>query len=377
MRTPNIRRSARAVLALLGAALAGAPAAMATAEIDWGIRNGFRGYVYNGNGAPPIAASAGATCAPNPNVTKGGCDPQIGTSYGVFGWTAVGASYGLPSGAGTITAQGTIHFSYPSHFFALSIADPIVTVAASGQAVVNVRAVLVSTFPGVDPVDARLDFGAYTLSSPVQVTPTMVTWDLGGGVVMNEAAEVLGGFLPAGEALDPMRITLPAVAAGGTPIAARTILLKSHANAEKRRLTVVAAKQPFAVDSLDPTTQGALLRVIGDGFEHAYPLPAEGWTTAYRKGAVKHYTYRDKQRVLGPITQVQIKAGALTVKGQGAGLVHDLAAEPANLIVVLQAAGAHVCAGPGAGSQTKFKAGTLYKSTKNPVPASCPSYAPF
>jgi len=142
-------------------------------EMDWGFRSAFRSYVYAGTGAPPLRANAGATCSPNPDTQRGGCDPKIATADGVFGWTATSSSDVLPSGAGTIDLQGTVTFSRPDHFFLLSLIDPTVTIEGDGDALLNARVVLtiIPPFAG-ENVDERLDLGEYTLTSPVQVSPT-------------------------------------------------------------------------------------------------------------------------------------------------------------------------------------------------------------
>lgn len=382
MQALNIHRSRALGVVALCAALAAPTTGLAADEIDWGFRNAFRAYVYSGTGAPPITTSAGATCDPNPDPMRGGCDPKIGIQYGVFGWAETSSSYTLPGGAGTINAQGTLFFSRPDHFFTLSIIDPIITVEGDGDAVLNARVVLVVTMGPTPPVDSRMNFGEFTLTNPVQVTASTVTWDLGNGMITTEAATALGGFLAAGSELDPIRITLPIEAppAGGMPLASTRILLKDDvATADKRGLKVVVTKQPSIVGAdFDPMLNGALVRVLGDGFEDGYPLPAANWGALLKQGVVAGWKYSDKEGVNGPIVSALLKDGILKLIGKGAALGHSLATEPADLTVVFESGtGDYLCVGVGAGSTTSFKADKTYKAVKNLAPASCPAYVPY
>lgn len=181
---------------------------LAADEGDWGFRQSFRSYVYAGNGAPPIAAVIGATCDANPDAARGGCDPKLAATTDVFGWTATDSNYTLPDGAATIDLQGQVTFIRPDHFFTMAVIDPIVTIDANGDAIVNVHIDLDSDFPSVPDHDGRLNFGAFELTSLTE-TATTVTWELGNGAVTTEAATALGNFLTAGAALDPIRIVLP------------------------------------------------------------------------------------------------------------------------------------------------------------------------
>jgi len=370
-------RSRIQALAATATLLAAPTLGFAADEIDWGFRDAFRSYVHSGTGTPPISASAGATCDPNPNLTKGGCDPKPGvTGAGVVGWTATSFSYNLPAGDGVIDGAGTVLFSRPDHFFNLSIVDPIITIADDGTAVVNARVQLVVTMGPTPPVDQRMNLGAFDLASAPLVTPTTVTWDLENGVITAEAATALGGFLTAGSPLDDVRIVLPFVEppVEGTPISSTNILLKDDpAKPDKRGLTVVVAKELAVVPAdLDPTLDGATVRVVGSTFDDTYVLPASNWTAVLKKGVVAGYKYADAKRLLGPISVAQITPGGLKITGKGAGLLHTLATEPADVSVVLSSGDTSLCAGVGAASKKTYKAGKVFKGTKNPAPAVCP-----
>lgn len=373
----TILRSRTRALASLALLLAIPATGLAADEGDWGFRQNFRGYVYSGTGAPPITATVGATCDANPDTLRGGCDPKLAAMTDVFGWTATGSNYTLPSGAGTIDLQGTVTFTRPDHFFTMSIVDPIVTIDADGDAVVNVRVALVSSFPSVPNYDGRLNFGEFELTSPVVVTATTVTWQLGNGVVTSEAAVALGNFLTAGSALDPIRIVLPVEAepSSSTPIASTSIQLKDDpAKPAKRGVALAVSKEPLVVPAdIDPTVDGATVRVVSSTFDTSYALPASDWKQVLKKGVVTGYTYADSKLLLGPISGVKMSVGKLKITGKGAGLSHSLASEPQNVFIVLSSGDVTLCAGVGATSKKTYKTGKSFKGAKNPAPASCPA----
>ena len=188
--------------------------ASAADEVDWGFRENFRRYVYSGTGQPPISAGAGATCDPNPDTVRGGCDPKLRLQPSdpppphALRWLATDAYYTLPSGDGFVTAQGTVVFDRPDHFFKLTLQGPKVTIAG-GDVTVNARIKIESSYPPVPSSDERVDVGTFQLTGPPQVAGGFVTWQTGPGQVTQEAADSTSGFLAAGAELDPVTIVLP------------------------------------------------------------------------------------------------------------------------------------------------------------------------
>lgn len=346
-------------------------------EIDWGFRNAFRQYINGGTGVPPITADTGATCDPNPNVIKGGCDPKIGTTAGVFGWTATASSYVLPSGDGTITGQGTVVFSRPDHFFTFSLINPSFAIA-EGEISVTARLLVDVTTPGGSDTDVTVVVGTFPLAGAPVVTPSSVTWATGAGQVTAEAATALGGFLAEGDALDPITIVLPIEDPDAVPIASKTVLLKDPAGKpDKRGLTIGVSKEPLVVaTSFDPVADGALVRIVADGFDDSYLLPASNWEAIAKKGVVSGYKYADSKLLVGPIKSAILVNGQLKISGKGAALQHVLTTQPENLRVVFESGDApYLCLG--AGGKVAFKAGSSFKAANNPAPASCPAYQPY
>jgi hypothetical protein len=391
------------ILAIL-AALTPPAVTFAAAEMDWGFRGAFRSYVHAGTGAPPITASAGATCVPNPDTARGGCDPKIGTAAGVFGWTATVSSYVLPSGAGTIDMQGTVTFSRPDHFFLLSLIDPIVTIEDGGGALVNARVVLtiIPPFTG-ESVDERLDLGEYTLASPVQASPATVTWSLGNGMITAEAAEALGGFLSAGADLDPIRIVLPigtttsTIPTGGststtvaiptststsTTVATPTTLpltvdhpqaaqkLVVSAKRGKQKLVWVTKTPPVVLPSADPSVTGAVLEVRNPITREggAVSLPASSWSPG-TTGKVRKFFNGGAPGGTSVVKVATVKRDkSLKVAARGTIVTLDEASQGA-LEIVLTINADRYCAA--CSTPTKDVAG-LFVAKGCPAPAGCP-----
>ncbi|MBS1676326.1 MAG: HtaA domain-containing protein [Actinobacteria bacterium] len=187
-------------------------------EVDWGFREGFRRYVYNGfdPAAPavPIAASNGAFCPVGHDAARGGCDPHLKAPADpvrrdAFRFTPIGA--GATDGSDTTVATiGRITFRYPGHFFTLRLEDPWFTVQG-GKVTVKARMDLDVDpgLPAYQSADVRVDLGTFPLEGPAEVTSPYVKWKTGAGVLTAAAGAALGGFLGIGAELDPIALTIP------------------------------------------------------------------------------------------------------------------------------------------------------------------------
>lgn len=188
-------------------------------EVDWGFRENFRRYVYNGfdpaDPAVPIAASGGAFCPANPDTAKGGCSPHLKALSsdpvrpGALRFTPVGA--GATDGSDTTVATiGRVTFRYPGHFFALTIEDPWFAIEG-GEVAVRARADLdvAPGFAGAQSADVRVDLGTFPLEGAAEVSSGYVKWQTGPGFLSPEASAALGSFLGSGAELDPIALTIP------------------------------------------------------------------------------------------------------------------------------------------------------------------------
>ncbi|WP_405096965.1 HtaA domain-containing protein [Micromonospora sp. NBC_01412] len=231
------RRSMRwaAVAALgLSAALAGAgPASAAEADITggsltWGFKQTFRTYVSGGNGSPPIAVSNGAT---------------INTD-GTFTFPSTGDNHDSATGATSARYGGTVVFSYPGHFFTITLANPTVDVSG-GTASLKADVDLVTT--AAEPVSVRqatiatLAVGA---GNPGGGAGTVTGTGLA-ATLTTAGASAFNGFYAAGDALDPVSFT---ATTGGTGPAGPAVSVTPSTG-------------------LDPA--GATITVEGSGFDPA------------------------------------------------------------------------------------------------------------
>jgi len=324
---------------------------------------------------------------------RGGCDPKIGTQYGVFGWTETSSSFTLPSGAGTITGQGKVVFDRPDHLFTLAIIDPIITIDSAGDAIVSVHVDLDSTFPGTSPVDERMDFGAFELTN-LQVTATTVTWDLGNGMITDEAAGALGSFLPAGSALDPIRIILPvptsttsSTSSSSTstsstsstslpptvdqPRDAVKVLLKARNGKEK--LVWVSKAPALTLPAGDPAVSGASLEISNPvTLETAtLQLPASGWSA---NGTNTVFKFKNPDAPTGtPVKVAILKATLLKVVAKGTGITLDEATQ-GNIEISLTVGTDRYCSSCSTPTKAEGAAGPegQYLAKSCEAPPSCP-----
>ncbi len=202
------------------------PPAKAHMEVDWGFRENFRNYIYNGwqaaNPVAPILAEAGASCDPTPETEKGGCDPKVDAAHGspqrAIRWQLAGA--GATNGSDTtIAGKGRVTFSYPAHSFTFRIEDPWIKIdneTATLRARVKLDVTEEGSALGVESSDSRVPVASFPLAEPVEVNDDYVRWSFGAGSLTEEAGAALGTFLGAGSELDPLRVTIPR-SLGGLP----------------------------------------------------------------------------------------------------------------------------------------------------------------
>nr|MDT0660413.1 HtaA domain-containing protein [Micromonospora sp. DSM 115978] len=249
----STRWAAVAALAVVAALAGPGPASAAEADISggtltWGFKASFRTYVSGGNGNPPIAASEGASINAN----------------GTFAFPATGGSYDAATGTGSARYGGTIVFSYPAHFFTITLANPTVELAG-GTALLKADVELVSTI--TEPVQTLQATVATLTGSPGQDGAT-VTGTALPATLTAEGASAFNGFYAAGEALDPVSFTF--TTSGGEEPAEPAVTVSPATGVEPAGVTVTVTGSGF-----DPEANGAAGIYVAFG-----PRVDNHWTNA-------------------------------------------------------------------------------------------------
>ncbi|WP_238009938.1 HtaA domain-containing protein [Dactylosporangium sp. AC04546] len=178
---------------------AAAPAEVDSGHLDWGFKASFRAYVSTGNGTPPIGAANGATINAN----------------GTFRFPVTGGSYDAASGAATVNYGGTVVFSYPAHFFTITVANPTVQLDGATR-VLKADVDLAATGGGFEPVHVVQAVVATIGAGDAVVDGTSVSWTNLAVTMTETGASAFGGFYSAGSALDPLTSAVT-LAAGEEP----------------------------------------------------------------------------------------------------------------------------------------------------------------
>lgn len=251
-----------------------APADVVGGSLDWGFKETFRTYVSAGNGNPPIAVADGATR----------------NADGTFRFPAASGEYDAAAGTATVHYGGTVVFSYPAHFFTITLANPTVVLdGTAGSLLADVD--LTVSGGGFEPVSVdQAEIATLGGTGAGQPDGTTVTWrDL--GTTMTEiGASAFAGFYGAGTALDPATVRLTV---GGAPAApAVTVTPASGIDPQGATATVAGA-------GFDPDAAG------GNGIYVAFgpKNDADYWVNARRYLSVKWVNRRvgapsDSQDVL-------------------------------------------------------------------------------
>ncbi|WP_432897277.1 HtaA domain-containing protein [Micromonospora matsumotoense] len=250
-------RSARwAAVALLGAsaALIGVSPAQAagtdirSGSLTWGFKASFRAYVNTGNGNPPIAASEGASI----------------NSDGTFTFPAKGGTHDPDTGAIDARYGGKIVFSYPAHFFTISLANPTIVVTG-GTTSVTADVDLLTT--AAEPVSVRQATIATIDGKPGGSGGTVTATNLA-ATLTAEGASAFNGFYSAGSALDPLSFTFST--GGGSGQTGPAVGVTPATGLDPAGATITVTGSGF-----DPEANGAAGIYVSFG-----PKVDEHWTNA-------------------------------------------------------------------------------------------------
>ncbi|ALC06904.1 hypothetical protein CDES_12800 [Corynebacterium deserti GIMN1.010] len=161
--------SALATPAAVSYAADEAPASIAEDSLDWGFKASWRSYVTN----PWVGGSATASNGASVN--------EDGTYTFILG---AGSAYDAETATGQLNYEGTIEFESEAHGFAITLADPHITV--DGDSAILSAELSDAADPSNDAT-SRVDVAEFTLDAP-EVTETdadtTFTWTNASGVFL-------------------------------------------------------------------------------------------------------------------------------------------------------------------------------------------------
>lgn len=189
------------------------PGAVAQGNLVWGFKKSFRQYVGNGTGNS-ITASDGAV------ITS---VDEVANSRLPSGAYRFALKSGRYTSAGGFTAQfgGKVTFSYPAHFFTLSLANPKIQVA-QGKGTLYADAELATSTGAPSPPVSRPGVALATLDlTAARNEPGAGLLTVSGIKAVLNPTDVFADFYHGGEPADEPAVTLAAdcaqlPAAGGT-----------------------------------------------------------------------------------------------------------------------------------------------------------------
>ncbi|MEW2379661.1 HtaA domain-containing protein [Micromonospora sp. NPDC047812] len=250
----SMRWAAVAALGLSTALVGAGPASAAEADITggtltWGFKQSFRNYVSGGNGNPPIAASNGATI----------------NADGTFTFPSTGGTHDSATGAASAEYGGTVVFSYPSHMFTITLANPTIAISG-GTAALKADVDLVTT--AAEPVSVRQATIATLASGGGNPGGTGTVSGSNLAATLTAAgASAFNGFYAAGDALDPVSFTFTS---GDSGPARPAVAVTPSGGLDPSGATITVEGSGF-----DPAANGAAGIYVAFG-----PRVDEHWTNA-------------------------------------------------------------------------------------------------
>lgn len=163
------------------------------AGLEWGIKESFRAYISG-------------------TIANGAWETAGGATYEtpVFRWTDAVGTIEAATGLGEVAFVGSVRFTGHGGLLDVTIADPVLRFHGAD---VEILADIAAT----DPSGAQVADAQRVPVATARITPSVVRWAPGavnaweaiGDVTLLETGAVaFGGFYPAGEALDPLALSV-------------------------------------------------------------------------------------------------------------------------------------------------------------------------
>jgi len=257
---------ATGLVAVAGTASA-EPQGVSAGGLDWGVKEGFRGYVTGTIGHGTITVGDGASV----------------NGDGTFHFPAdTAATFDSASGTPTAAFRGSVHFSAHDGLLDVEISDIRIRYeGGTGSLIADVVSVpFEGVTPPAPPSVTYDDVVLATVSgSTWSTSATSASWSGATTTLTADGAPAFGGFYTAGTALDPVSFALTLVEAEPEPEPATPVL------------TWKVSQQAWTSSSLSPAHEAGAPAVLGtDGWEFPASAtsydPATGATTLDLDGSL-------------------------------------------------------------------------------------------
>lgn len=159
--------------------------------LTWGVKESFRSYISG-------------------SIANGSWDATDGASYTTpdFEWTQATGSIDPETGIGTVSFEGTVHFTGHEGVLDLTLANPTIEFEGDGKASLLLDARSTDA-TGEVTIDSKQEWvGDVTAPLPLAVEGEPLKFDSMKTVLTNSGAKAFAGFYEAGVDLDPVSLSL-------------------------------------------------------------------------------------------------------------------------------------------------------------------------
>lgn len=256
---PVFRAGGALLSAVLAAAVLAAPAAASATPLaaqeqtagcavsggtlDWGLKESFRSYISG-------------------SIASGSWETADGADYETpnFTWSDATGSIDPETGTGSVSFTGSVHFTGHDGVLDLTLANPTIEFEGDGKAALLLDAKS-TDMEGEVAVDAEQEWvGDVVVEDQLAPADDVLELSDMATTLTNSGSKAFAGFYEAGEALDPMSVTLQFDGCDAAAAAPAEPTTESAPQADDAEPTVIPAPQ---IPWLPIAIGGVALLVIG------------------------------------------------------------------------------------------------------------------